>query len=1263
MSMKKNFFKFLLLGVIGLSLGAVSCKDYDDDIKGLNSELAELKKQLQTAQSDLSNLNFATDDEVAAAVAAAKTQVMQDAQRAIDLAISNLPPNTGGGLTEAEVKVLIASEIAPKLAALAVQSDLVALADRVKANEEALALQAAALKKYGYNDFEALIAEIEGLDAGTVTSAELAALAKRIEEIEPKLNLLSGVLGSLKSLYYIPTWKDNGNPAVAFLYLMDIEKGWNKGEFALSSTPEMSFRVNPTNASVKDIKWDFLNRTALVTRAAGDQENLIDMKMTKLTVDAANGEVKFKAFAVWPNRLGDLDGDGVTGKNDGQHDDYPGQLKLNDLTYPNDLRDNSYIADFIWLRAQDAAAEDKTEIVSNDIKVWFKRTYAFIGDSIKYKKDIAAKTVQELYEYDYSRGLRHLQGYDDRVAGVTAAAEEAASTMPGFYPMDSVSHYIPYATRNGNALQVAQYKMDTFVFSSVWDIKGGPYAPHDDDASNRITMAEAEFTNYYYKYTNVNWEPNEPNYQANNDPTNQSAFIKWVNPTADASVSLDGLFEIVGERAALNRLPIIKVELYSSYNHKLLARHWVKFQITDVPLAPITPKVVDLGEIPYLDLYASIAARKKANADPGKPGVPAQADPNGPQYYETSTGAWDHKYLLEADAAAVGKWDVTDATKRPNYLAEYAKNLDWTYMNFQVYQKIGLSHDEFLKYYNVPVLNTEADGHKVDDPNAVSGKQLLADKGWLDTENYLAGPNSGTVPSQLYIHPETRFGAHTWNVTFAAKPEYASRYPSIVIPVTFKLTPPAVPQFRANYVEGIGSDPLSVTKGKFMVDPMYENAGEQYYLQATLAESFESNMRSWTAAVVDVIVPIEKASNPMEDAMGDLYAISGYQAHLFSFRSHDGKTVNGTYKATSDNPFNDKLGEGADKTGWVPYWTGTGAAVYTVTGAYYTGKEVYLGDAIDDGHDNSGDNIQNVSKEGMIDAVTEPTWDRSTEVVNHDGIAYDYTRNVYNYLGQDIRINTDVYPNGMDEEKWTFLVVFRSTYENREDIDVEWKFRFDNPLEAWLDPITLKTEADPDVKRVENYLNVRIKGGVNLITPGDPSVVATASTNPAVVGELADDGLPKAEARTPMSNNPSISNATRYGLLRTGGTPGAYGVFDTSNAGRIAGMLWALDYTKTDGATAQPTTAQGTQSLYISNIDDNAYVPGHVAGYYYTGTNGANKSPYHSIFWQNAGTTLLQDKTLDDVISVQVSAGFPVPYATRYVKGDIVLKKPSTPAP
>ena len=60
MSMKKNFFKFLLLGAFTLSLGAgfVGCKDYDDDIEDINKRLASLEKFQQEVGSSVSGISF-----------------------------------------------------------------------------------------------------------------------------------------------------------------------------------------------------------------------------------------------------------------------------------------------------------------------------------------------------------------------------------------------------------------------------------------------------------------------------------------------------------------------------------------------------------------------------------------------------------------------------------------------------------------------------------------------------------------------------------------------------------------------------------------------------------------------------------------------------------------------------------------------------------------------------------------------------------------------------------------------------------------------------------------------------------------------------------------------------------------------------------------------------------------------------------------------------------------------------------------------------
>jgi len=60
--MKKNFLKFLLLGVFTLSLGAgfVGCKDYDDDIDELQKQIDANKTSIAAIQAELDGLNIGT---------------------------------------------------------------------------------------------------------------------------------------------------------------------------------------------------------------------------------------------------------------------------------------------------------------------------------------------------------------------------------------------------------------------------------------------------------------------------------------------------------------------------------------------------------------------------------------------------------------------------------------------------------------------------------------------------------------------------------------------------------------------------------------------------------------------------------------------------------------------------------------------------------------------------------------------------------------------------------------------------------------------------------------------------------------------------------------------------------------------------------------------------------------------------------------------------------------------------------------------------
>lgn len=1144
---------------MAFSLGAVvSCKDYDDDINALEGDVAAL----QDALDQLNGAgNLLTENEFQQAVADATGEQISSLKGAIEALIA------AGGASDA-----IKEQVAAQLEALGFTQELVAaLGDqaRIAAMLDFQDKVLAALKANGFegedalnNAFKAVAAARDGL--GGLTPADLEKLHNLLENgLGEGISVLG--FGALKSLAYVPEWYDNGNPAVLFLYLNGVPDdndpktptiNFNPTTdvFGMSATKDLTFRINPSHADIEEgIEWSFLNRAMKETRAADpDQFDLV----SKVGDPGISGG--FATFSVVgnPDERLNVDGDGVA------KFDYPG-LALNEDTATDTNNDGiyayqKYTADYIALQAKNADAETDQLIASDYIKTWFKQSYAFIGD--KKKWDNRAKDNlrgEDIRNYDFSRALQHLKG--GLALTPSDVNADIASTMPGAYPLDSISFSIPYIT-NGKPTQV---KLDTLVFASVWDENGGDYGTFS--GKKRITMDEAGFKDYYYEFENVSWTPNEEGTNtATTDPTDQSYFIS--NPTkANGNV-----VEVLQGTAAINRTPIFKVNLRSGgANDLVLATHWFKVQITEAPIVPISiPPIVVYKPIGYLDLYTALVAT------PGKPGIPATGRNAYDKYYNvasgssyygvavTGDGATDRKYALASDVVAEGAWSD------PHYTDSLL--VTWEKMN-AIYTQLGVSHQQFINNYNDPMLSFDRPvEHDVMNPHA-----LLADKGIIDFTSFQAGQNTGTVPVQIYIHPETRFGKHTWYVNFT--PKATSSYPALKIPVEFSLAPPSKPAFNPNYVaNSTTANAMTVTKGKIL------STDNLYHMQATFEESFY--MQPWVNAVVDSIVPISDATNKMMLVAANAgvnvegygttvpwaaadFQVTGYQTHVFAF----------DFSATGKD------------SGWVPSYNTTTA---------------------NDATNEKGETIANA---GQIDAVTAPSWPSNTGSTQPAATADQ--RNVYNFRGQDIMLKKPI-----SDDQWTFNVVFRSTYENMEVVDIRWKFQFQNPIELALKPIELATEGQPDVKSTQRYVDVKFLGEP-IVTSGYDNLVDTTLAKRYSVGGAATN-----PADTVMVNK----------------------------------FTWAINYTLPlmvqEGITAGDGTT-GVDALYFSSADatkvgsDDVYDS--TVNYYGT----ANTTPYNSIFWQNAGSKLLNDLPLKDAYSVTVSAGSPTPYATRTASSDITLKK------
>lgn len=182
--MNKKFLTKLLMGALFIASVSVftSCKDYDDDIKGLETRVGDLEKSLNEQIAALNAVQAeckanceATATRVAAAEAALKAKADQDAvDKAIAAAIAGYQADDVKYLAEAkEYAAAQAADAAAKAQAAAIE----------EAKKLAEDLKAQIATKVGTEDFNKAVAE----------------LTQKIEAVDPKLNKLTEDFDALKS--------------------------------------------------------------------------------------------------------------------------------------------------------------------------------------------------------------------------------------------------------------------------------------------------------------------------------------------------------------------------------------------------------------------------------------------------------------------------------------------------------------------------------------------------------------------------------------------------------------------------------------------------------------------------------------------------------------------------------------------------------------------------------------------------------------------------------------------------------------------------------------------------------------------------------------------------------------------------------------------------------------------------------------------------------------------------------------------------------
>jgi type I pantothenate kinase len=310
--MKKSyFFKFFVFALVGALAILPSCKDYDDDISRLDTDLTAAQNSLTSAVAELNTLKTqidaaASDSDVSTAVNTAKTEAIATAKTDATNLLNELRGGYTGTMEEINDEII---DLAALITVLqgdvsAIGTDLDAVKLEVAANKAAIELQKSILDKYllvaGDDNIVDAIAAIQeelakaatkaDLDATKAdldaTKADLDAVSERIDAIDGKLNILD--FAKINSMI----------TEISFDYLGDDWDYRDNGDFDLNFTTTSAqidhvFATGVTNA-VTFVKGQRLATEGVtimvkVSPANADLSKMLDK--IKLIRSDANAEI------------------------------------------------------------------------------------------------------------------------------------------------------------------------------------------------------------------------------------------------------------------------------------------------------------------------------------------------------------------------------------------------------------------------------------------------------------------------------------------------------------------------------------------------------------------------------------------------------------------------------------------------------------------------------------------------------------------------------------------------------------------------------------------------------------------------------------------------------------------------------------------------------------------------------------------------------------------------------------------------------------
>lgn len=281
---KKSLLSMLFVAGLGLATTStvVSCKDYDDDINGLNNRVDQLKSSLEAAKTDLqgqiTNLKGqleAADARLTAAVEKAQKSA-DDAQASADKAQATADQNAkdiiklAGEVSSLEARIKTAEDaiveinklLDTKVDKTVFNETVEAINGKIKAVDDRLTLVKGELEDADAKIREDIVAIQEDLtqqkDALKKLTDRVEALEKELPGIKNRLTTVEGKVGALED------WKKTVDEAISKLQgdVKDLqEKKLDKAEFEKWVADVYTKKIDEIEASISKLteRVDALN--------------------------------------------------------------------------------------------------------------------------------------------------------------------------------------------------------------------------------------------------------------------------------------------------------------------------------------------------------------------------------------------------------------------------------------------------------------------------------------------------------------------------------------------------------------------------------------------------------------------------------------------------------------------------------------------------------------------------------------------------------------------------------------------------------------------------------------------------------------------------------------------------------------------------------------------------------------------------------------------------------------------------------------------